>query len=1111
MMVQHNWIRNLLFYIIASSIILPSVAQHDELITYSSGNTADDTLIVGTLDGTVYGLNPNTGGIQWSFSSGKSLSSSSHPPIIPSVDGSLYFFTVDGLQRYPQKVEEIVNHSPFSFSEDASVIFVGSKTTSLYVISSKTGEVQKCFGDGNNIRLEDDDGDFSTSSSSCETPQDAIYLGRVDYTIKAIDVNSHQERWNVTLGQYVSSYYSHNRQKINTKDSFVLVSATNGMLKMIERSSGDVIWTSKLQSPAVHHHNQKDRQSSEFPSIAGLYFEEQVLMSGKDVLVAEYEGSFFALPSLPQQLPSSISVSHISDNYHLLPSPREQWILDLKSKHNNNNHGRNKYPHQPSIGDKSTGVVQYVGGSCNPMSSLYPYCLIGIHANVLPQTCVPEEYKQTWEYISTIWTEYISSFFYQDENTTTMDGSDRTEIEEYFGFKFQWISLLRLTCSYLFFTSFTASVVVPVFLIVNFVLGISILNKKSSSASTSTNTHSSPSSKPNNTNNNNGKKNTNNKNEEVNKSQTVNSNLVDTTTEVVNNNNSDNNTVNGEKGEPAMNNSPTTNKNKNKKKKNKNKQVKDTNKPQTPDVEVDVVGDDEETNVVDTLPTIPETNKGTEKPSENDIEKDNKSNQQQKKDNNSTFTDYDNKSEETNNTNNNNKGTNSNNSKGSKGSKGKKPNSNNKSNGSNGSSSDAVEVYVDEDGTLRVGQIRIFQDKILGYGSHGTVVYLGTFHNRQVAVKRMLLDFYDQKEVDLLIESDEHSSVVRYYSKEQDSQFVYIALTYCSQTLYDLVQDDELYKTLKKSNIKNLLSQLSNGIKYLHSLNIVHRDIKPQNILLTQDLKVKISDMGLAKKLSNDKNSFSSTCPGTIGWQAPEILKQNLGSMTNKVDVFAFGCIIHYVITGKHPYGEQYERQINIINGEPVDNLSEIRNLDPLAYDLVSKTLVSDPSSRISMTTVCLHPFFWDSHKKLEFLRDLSDFLEFEKPNSEVVLQFESFTSHVVKRKLSSDNTTSEVSDVADWKCCLHEELLKDLNRYRKYDVSKVRDLLRVIRNKAHHYRDLPTSLQQELGKMPSGFVKYFTKLFPDLLSSTYNFVQIHPKLLTDQATFEKYVNFDNK
>ncbi|EFO27881.2 IRE protein kinase [Loa loa] len=381
-------------------------------------------------------------------------------------------------------------------------------------------------------------------------------------------------------------------------------------------------------------------------------------------------------------------------------------------------------------------------------------------------------------------------------------------------------------------------------------------------------------------------------------------------------------------------------------------------------------------------------------------------------------------------------------------------------------------------GWLQAGNIMYNPEDRLGHGCEGTVVFRGKFDGREVAVKRVIADIrLADREVDLLRESDAHRNVIRYFCMESDSNFRYIALELCDYSLFDYVERKEIREQCPLIPLE-ILHQATEGLAYLHSINIVHRDMKPQNVLLSrgarQDaVRALISDFGLCKRLQAGRNSLSrrSGLIGTDGWVAPEALISD-ASITCAVDVFSLGCIYYYVLTnGNHPFGDALKRQANIMQGEySLKLLTTTGNL--MAVKLIEATLRRDPLLRPMSSTLAIHPFFWNKEHQLRFFMDVSDRIEKLSENSFLLRRIE-------------ENARCAIG--FNWRQAICPVLAIDLRKFRTYKGNKVRDLLRAMRNKKHHYQELPTEVQQSLGQVPDQFVTYFTDRFPQLLQHTYD------------------------
>ena len=331
---------------------------------------------------------------------------------------------------------------------------------------------------------------------------------------------------------------------------------------------------------------------------------------------------------------------------------------------------------------------------------------------------------------------------------------------------------------------------------------------------------------------------------------------------------------------------------------------------------------------------------------------------------------------------------------------------------------------------INIGHLSVNLDAILGHGGHGTMVFKGSFGGRDVAVKRMLKEFYDvaSHEVSLLQQHDDHPNEIRYFDKETAGSFLYIALELCPASLLDVIERPRDYPALVPANglnTPNMLKQITSGIHYLHSLKIVHRDIKPHNILVsapkltinnpsaTQPPRLLISDFGLCKKLEGDQNSFRATtafAAGTSGWRAPELLVDDdpllkpthsainpaTSDMTNNseplvvdpqtnrratraIDIFSLGCVFFYCLTqGSHPFDKdgKFMREANIIKGQY--DLEPLRSLGDYQWEarmLVSQMLSHNPKERPDAATILTHPF-WGAEDRLELLCHVSDAFE---------------------------------------------------------------------------------------------------------------------------------------
>ncbi|KFM80354.1 Serine/threonine-protein kinase PLK4, partial [Stegodyphus mimosarum] len=157
-----------------------------------------------------------------------------------------------------------------------------------------------------------------------------------------------------------------------------------------------------------------------------------------------------------------------------------------------------------------------------------------------------------------------------------------------------------------------------------------------------------------------------------------------------------------------------------------------------------------------------------------------------------------------------------------------------------------------------------------------------------------------------------------------------------------------------------IIGQVIDGVRYLNSRSVIHRDLSDKNILLTDNKDVKIIDFGMASQLK-DPNEKKHTMCGTANFMAPEVVAGD--SYGFKTDYWGIGCLLYTILVGKPPFDGKGHKEIftNVSN-------SDIHFPDSIsneAQELILKLLEKNSNSRVDLIGALEHPFFRKSKSRL--------------------------------------------------------------------------------------------------------------------------------------------------
>ncbi|MGA9519565.1 MAG: Stk1 family PASTA domain-containing Ser/Thr kinase, partial [Trichococcus sp.] len=193
-------------------------------------------------------------------------------------------------------------------------------------------------------------------------------------------------------------------------------------------------------------------------------------------------------------------------------------------------------------------------------------------------------------------------------------------------------------------------------------------------------------------------------------------------------------------------------------------------------------------------------------------------------------------------------------------------------------------------------------------GSGGMAnVYLGhdLILDRPVAIKVLRFDFRDNKDALRRFQREAlsatqliHPNIVGVYDVDEEDGLQYIVMEFIDGT--DLKKYIDIQGRVSPEKSIHIMHQVLSAVALAHKNRIIHRDIKPQNILIDNQDRIKITDFGIAVALSETSITQTNTLLGSVHYLSPE---QARGSMaTSKSDIYALGVVLYELLSGKVPF-----------------------------------------------------------------------------------------------------------------------------------------------------------------------------------------------------------------
>ncbi|XAR52793.1 Mitogen-activated protein kinase [Bertholletia excelsa] len=288
--------------------------------------------------------------------------------------------------------------------------------------------------------------------------------------------------------------------------------------------------------------------------------------------------------------------------------------------------------------------------------------------------------------------------------------------------------------------------------------------------------------------------------------------------------------------------------------------------------------------------------------------------------------------------------------------------------------------------------------EVIGKGSYGVVCSaIDTHTGDKVAIKKITNIFEHISDAARILREIKLLRLLRHPDiveikhiilppSRRDFKDIYVVFELMESDLHQVIKAND---DLTREHYQFFLYQLLRALKYIHTANVYHRDLKPKNILANANCKLKICDFGLARVAFNDTPTtvFWTDYVATRWYRAPELCGSFFSKYTPAIDIWSIGCIFAEVLTGKPLFpGKNVVHQLDLMTdllGTPsMDTISRVRNekarryltsmrkkqpvpfahkfpnADPLALRLLERLLAFDPKNRPTAEEALSDPYF---------------------------------------------------------------------------------------------------------------------------------------------------------